>query len=103
MANGLARDGALTTHDYQWWARANAWYDNAYSDPSTIDPSVYDRGVNPRAQAWFKTTADHLLAKVPPYLAILDRYGVKWEVCRSSDAGRILYEDDVQVVVNPYQ
>ena len=103
LANGLAREGALTEQDYQWWTKANTWYDDAYPDPSTIDPSVYDRGVNPQAQAWFKTTAGQLLARVPHYLTLLDRYGVNWEISRSSNPGIILYEDDVQVVVNPYQ
>lgn len=103
LANGLAREGALTDEDYQWWARANAWFDAAYPDPSSIDPSVYVRAVNPKAQAWFKTTAGHLLAGVPQYLALLERYGVSWEVARTSNPGIILYEDDVQVVVNPYQ
>ncbi|WP_341393860.1 hypothetical protein [Arthrobacter sp. G119Y2] len=103
LANGLAREGLLKDEDYRWWAAANAWYDAAYPDPNTVDPAVYDRGINPCAQAWFKTTAGHLLARIPGYLGLLDRYGIDWEESRSRDPGEALYEDDVQVVVNPYR
>jgi hypothetical protein len=102
LANGLAREGLLTDGDHQWWVSSNAWYDAAYPDPNTVDPAVYDRGINPYAQAWFKTTAGHLLARIPGYLDLLTRYGVGWEEVRSTDPGKVLYEDDVQVVVNPH-
>jgi len=101
LANGLARNGKLSDEDYQWWQNANAWYDVAYPDPNLIDPTVYDRTHNLHAQAWFKTTAVHLLARIPGYLNLLDRYGVHWEELRSPTPGHVLYEDDVQVVVNP--
>ena len=100
LANGLARNGKLNDEDYEWWQNANAWYDAAYPDPSRIDPTVYDRTLNLHAQAWFKTSAVHLLARIPGYLNLLDRYGVQWEEVRSPNPGQVLYEDDVQVVVD---
>ena len=101
LANGLAKDGRLSEEDHRWWQTANAWYDAAYPDPNLLDPAVYDRTINPHAQAWFKTTAAHLLTRIPGYLDLLDRHGVQWEELRSSTPGRVLYEDDVQVVVVP--
>lgn len=103
LSNGLAKEGVLNDEDYEWWVSANAWYDAAYPDPHAVDPTVYDRALHPYAQAWFKTTANHLLAKVPGYLALLGRYGVRWEELRSADPGMVLYEDDVQVVVDPFR
>jgi hypothetical protein len=102
LANGLARNGKLSDEDYRWWQNANAWYDAAYPDPSLIDPTVYDPAHNLHAQAWFKTSAVHLLARIPGYLNLLDRYGVRWEELRSPAPGLVLYEDDVQVVVDPH-
>lgn len=102
LANGLARNGKLSDEDYQWWQNANAWYDAAYPDPNLIDPTIYDRTRNLHAQAWFKTGALHLLARIPGYLNLLDHYGVQWEELRSPSPGHVLYEDDVQVVVNPH-
>ena len=50
-------------------------------------------------ECWFKLTATHLLERVPGYLALLDRYGVAWVERRSDAPGRVLYEDEVQIVV----
>lgn len=102
LANALAAEGKLNQEDYEWWTNANVWYEDAYPDPGRIDPTVYDRGINPHAQAWFKTSADHLLARIPGYLDLLSRYGVTWQKLHSADPGKVLYEDDVQVVVDPY-
>lgn len=103
LANGLAKNGKLSDEDHQWWQDANAWYDAAYLDPNLIDPTVYDRALNLHAQAWFKVSALHLLARVPGYLNLLDRYGVQWEELRSQSPGHVLYEDEVQVVVDPHR
>lgn len=102
LANGLARSGKLGDVDYQWWQNSNAWYDAAYPDPNLSDPTVYDPTHILHAQAWFKTSAVHLLARIPGYLDLLDRYGVQWEELRSPAPGHFLYEDDVQVVVDPH-
>ena len=103
LANGLASNGKLSDEDHQWWQDANAWYDAAYPDPNLIDPTVYDPTRNLHAQAWFKAGAAHLLARIPGYLNLLDRYRVQWEELRSPTPGHVLYEDDVQVVVDPHR
>ena len=102
LTNGLARNGRLSAEDYQWWRDANAWYDTAYPDPNLVDPTVYDHTQNLHAQASFKISATHLLSKIPGYLNLLDHYGTQWEELHSSDPGQVLYEDEVQIVVNPY-
>ncbi len=103
LANGLARSGRLTPADRTWWRAANDWYDAAYPDPGTVDPTLFDKTVNPVVSCWFRESATHLLAKVPGYLALLDRYGVRWVERRSQDPGVILYADDVQIVVRPHE
>ncbi|MFE9461982.1 hypothetical protein [Streptomyces californicus] len=102
LANGLARDGRLTEEQHRFWRAANDWYDAAYTDPSRVDPSVYDPEVNPGAVAWFKVSAAHLLDRVPGYLALLAAHGVAYERLESADPGRVVYEDEVQIVVVPH-
>lgn len=101
LANGLGRDGRLSPADHDWWRAANARCEAAYTDPSTVDPTCYDPHVNPGAHAWFRADATHLLTLVAGYLELLDRYAVPWEERRSTDPGRVVYADDVQVVVVP--
>ncbi|WP_457964671.1 hypothetical protein M1E17_00485 [Arthrobacter sp. D1-29] len=103
LANGLARGGRLSGEDWASWRAANDHYDAAYTDPSTVDRSVYDPHINPSAQSWFKGSAAHLLEGVAFYTDLLGRYDVGWQVLYSANPGKILYEDDVQVVVAPYE
>jgi hypothetical protein len=102
LANALARDGRLSETDYSWWLASNLWYDAAYINPQLVDASVYDRTLNPTAQAWFKVSAAHLLERIPGYLALLDRYAVLWREVRSNNPGTVLYEDEFQLVVTPW-
>ncbi|MFD5138395.1 hypothetical protein ACFWMX_19430 [Streptomyces sp. NPDC058378] len=102
LVNNLAREGRLSDEQESLRRSHNHWYDAAYTDPSTVDPTVYDDAINPGAAAWFKPSAAHLLTRVPDYLEILVAHGVDCRMLCSADPGRVVYEDDVQVVVVPY-
>lgn len=99
LANRLAKQGALSRQDWESWRKANDFYDAAYPTPGK---SIYDSAVNPSAQAWFKSTATHLLTGMDFYMELLRRHDVDCQVFYSRDPGRILYEDDVQIVVVPH-
>ncbi|GIH17678.1 hypothetical protein [Rugosimonospora africana] len=102
LVNGLARRGTLTAAQERFWRENNEWFTAAYPDPSTVDPSVYDRAVNPGAAAWFKTSAGPLLDRVDGYLEILAHHGVACvRLERAEPPGRVLYEDEYQIVVAP--
>ncbi|MFF7177307.1 hypothetical protein [Streptomyces sp. NPDC008121] len=101
LVNNLGRAGRLDPEEERFRRANNAWYDAAYTDPSTVDPSVYDPAVHPGAAAWFKPTATHLLERIDGYLDVLAAHGVAYETLRSAAPGRVIYEDDVQVVVVP--
>jgi hypothetical protein len=100
LANVLARSGQLSPTDWTWWRRNNDWLDAAYPDPATTDPTLFDRRVHPTVSCWFKSTAIHLLARVPGYLDLLDRYSLSWRLRRTTTPGKILYDDPVQIVAS---
>ncbi|MFI7382704.1 hypothetical protein [Streptomyces sp. NPDC049813] len=102
LVNNLGRGGRLSAEQERFRRENNAWYDRAYTDPSTVDPAVYDPAVNPGATAWFKPSATHLFERIGGYLEILDAHGVRWTRAASADPGRVVYEDDVQIVVVPH-
>jgi hypothetical protein len=103
LVNGLARDGLLTPGQEQFRLVTNAWYEANVTDPATVDPSVYDRAVNPRAAAWFKESAHDVIGPVDGYLEILAEHGVECVLVRCTDPGRVIYEDDRQIVVVPHE
>ena len=102
LTNVLARSGILTQSEYADWRAGNDWYNAAYPDPADSDPAVYDEMLHPRATAWFKDSAVHLLERVPRYLEILAAHDVECVRVEASDPGLVIYEDDVQVVVVPH-
>nr|WP_211116479.1 hypothetical protein [Glycomyces buryatensis] len=101
LVNTLAKQGRLTDEQESFRRSNNDWYNEAYLSPSTVDPTVYDHEVNPGAAAWFKPSATHLIERVPGYLEILTAHGVEFRTVRSAAPGRVIYEDEVQVVVVP--
>ncbi|MEV3938642.1 hypothetical protein AB0K52_22040 [Glycomyces sp. NPDC049804] len=101
LINTLAKQGKLTDEQESFRRSSNSWYNAAYRDPSTVGPSVYDHDVNAGAAAWFKSLATHLIERVSGYLEIL-AHGVECEAVRSADPGRVICEDEVQVVVVPH-
>jgi len=103
LVNGLAADGVLSADEERLRSEGNAWFEANFTDPSTVDPDVYDRGLNPGAVAWFKSTSSHLVDRASGYLAILDAHGVPCEVATSDSPGRVIYEDADQIVVVPGQ
>ncbi len=68
-----------------------------------MDPTVYDHEIHPGAAAWFKPTSQALITRVAGYLEILAAHGIECRTIRSSNPGRIVYEDAYQIVVVPYE
>ncbi len=101
LVNTLARDGVLSAEQERFRREGNDWLNLAYATPSQVDPTVYDRELNPDAVAWFKASAHHLVERVDGYLDILAAHGVVCERIESADPGRVVYEDEHQVVVVP--
>ncbi|MFI6813567.1 hypothetical protein ACIBG7_14200 [Nonomuraea sp. NPDC050328] len=99
LVNRLGKEGRLSPREERFWREGNAWYEANVTDPSAVDPTVYDRELNPGAAAWFKASASHLIDRVAGYLEILDAHGERCVRVESPDPGRVVYEDDDQVVV----
>jgi len=51
------------------------------------------------AVSWFKDTAEPAIKKMWEIVALLEEHGVAVRLLRSKNPGKILYEDDFQIVV----
>ena len=54
------------------------------------------------ATCWFKDTARDYIANTRELVGILDEMGIPTHMYRSANPGKILYEDDIQVVVEEW-
>ncbi|TDD13656.1 hypothetical protein E1294_40120 [Nonomuraea diastatica] len=102
LINVLAKHGQLSPEEERFKEENHAWFHANLVDPSDVDPHVYGRTLNPKATAWFKSTATHLLERLPGYLAILAAHGVACVRVEEIDPGTVIYDDPHQVVVVPY-
>ncbi|MFJ6344491.1 hypothetical protein ACIQLM_03085 [Pseudarthrobacter oxydans] len=102
MANGLRNEGLLGEADKQWLQSANANANAAYTDPTTVTADCYNSELNPGARSWFKAESTQLLDMTAAYLDLLDRHDIPWMALRTRNPGRIVYEDEVQVVAVPH-
>lgn len=103
LVNHLAAQGRLSAEQERFRRETNAWYDAHFTNPADVDPLVYDRQRNPAAAAWFKASAGHLIQRVDGYLDILAAHDVACVRVESPDPGTVIYEDNDQVVVVPYE
>ena len=101
LVNGLHFARQLSDEQAALRREIHDWFNANLTNPADLDPRVFDRTRYPVTLSWFKTSARACLAKLPPYLTILDEHGVGYERVRSHAPGRIVYEDELQVVVAP--
>jgi len=102
LINTLSRSGRLSPEQEEFRRANHAWYEAHYTNPATVDPTVYDHAVNPGATAWFKESAEELVARAGGYLEILAAHGIRCDRLVSEvPPGRIIYEDEDQIVVVP--
>lgn len=72
-----------------------------------VVPSKFDRSSNSRKEtrglSWFKATASEHIKYMRELAEILKRHGIIVNVVSSSQPGYIVFEDDFQVVAEPFK
>lgn len=92
-ADRLSEEEEELYFDLDDWFRAHLPVPSFYADGNTVG------GVT-----WFKRSSSvEMRQRLAPLCRILDRYGVIWVAAESRDPGRVIYEDEFQVGVIPYQ
>ena len=92
----LKRDGKLTE------AEKSTYYeiDQVWFPENLPNPPFYDDDNPGKPITWFKTaTTAHMLEKLKPLVAMMDKYSVPYYVVYTNSPGRIVYEDEFQVAV----
>ncbi|MDH2355662.1 hypothetical protein QCM80_34070 [Bradyrhizobium sp. SSUT112] len=90
--------GQLAPYQSAWLAETYAWL-NVYLPCPPFSTSNW----GPEAVSWFKDTAEPSIKKMWEIAALLEEYGTAVRLLRSKNPGKIVYEDDFQIVVREWK
>jgi len=91
----LLRAEKLSDDDKTLFLKIESWFVE-----NLLKPEFYENGNEIKGTTWFKRIpSEHLVKELEPLMALLDKYGVKYDVVLSNYPGDIIYEDDYQVGV----
>lgn len=98
----LLKLGRLSTSEARRLRELEDWFNRNLSRPKRFSKK---RNPNPRGNrgiSWFKDSATHHLAQMRDIVAILETHEVAVEMLATDTPGYVLYEDDIQVVAEPF-
>jgi hypothetical protein len=103
-AVGKLRDeGKLAAHEEEQHNLIREWFNQNLAKPNRFTSSKppYHRKKS-KAISWFKDSAYEHLSHMRPLVAILDNHGISVRMLRSNRVGYVVYEDEFQIVAEPF-
>ena len=95
----------LSPADEEHLTRLLEWFEQNLAIPARIN-RTRSKGYYRRAAkgiAWFKSSATAHLTRIHELAELLDRYDVRTEIVKSERPGYIVYEDDSQIIAEPFR
>ena len=99
-ARDLHEAGRLLPHEEEQVTRIRDWFNERLDKPTR-----FARSQNPnhtRGLSWFKDTAGEHLQYIRELITILEAHDVHVDMISTERPGYIVYEDDVQIVAEPF-
>jgi hypothetical protein len=99
----LDTEGRLQDSERESYTELAAWFDANLKKPArfTASKPPFYRKRN-RAISWFKDTAGEHVARAWQMAAMLERHGVPVRLKKAARVGYVVYEDEFQVVAEPF-
>jgi len=92
--------------DHERLRELDQWFDEHLPSPArrrvSKSKSIYSYGRNARGIAWLKDTATECISRMRELVAILEKHGHRVEMIREDRVGQVVYEDEFQVVAEPF-
>ncbi|NNE18333.1 MAG: hypothetical protein HKN10_07640 [Myxococcales bacterium] len=103
-AYALRDEGQMIDHDLQGLDTLLSWFASQLNTPDrfnrTSSKGYYRRA--PKGISWLKDTAKEHIDKMREVAEILGRHGHRVEMLKESRPGYVVYEDEFQVVAEPF-
>jgi hypothetical protein len=99
----LRDEERLHDHEEDLHDTSIEWFNRNLEKPTRFTaskPPFYRK--QKRAISWFKDTAHEHLTRVRELVAILEHHGVSVQMLKATRVGYIVYEDDFQIVAEPF-
>ncbi|MEZ6030687.1 MAG: hypothetical protein R3C46_13170 [Hyphomonadaceae bacterium] len=104
-AYALSRDSSLPFGDRVELTGLLEWFERNLTTPDrfnrTTSKGYYRRAT--RGIAWLKPSASEHIAQMHVLAALLDRNGYATEMIKSERPGYVVYEDDAQIIAEPFR
>ena len=102
-ASNLQAEGLLYAHEEELYDTVRTWFDQHLEKPTrfTAAKSPFTHKQK-KAISWFKDSADEHLAQVRELVAILQNHNIPVLLLKATRVGYIVYEDEYQIVAEPF-
>ena len=98
----LAHSGRLLANEFEQLNSVKRWLNANLRKPTRFARKRNVSHRRTRGLSWFKDSATEHLRRLRELIVILESYGVCVETIESERPGYIVYEDDCQVVAEPF-
>jgi len=99
----LRQSGSLSDYELEQDDLIGRWFDKNLLKPGRFTAAKPPfRNKKNRAISWFKDTAHEHVARVRSLVAILQNHGVNVRMLKTDRVGYVVYEDEYQVVAEPF-
>jgi hypothetical protein len=99
----LRERGELSVHEEEQHDILREWFNENLEKPTRFTaskPPFYRR--KKKAISWFKDSAHEHIARVRSLVAILQSHGVHVRMLKTDRVGYVVYEDEYQIVAEPF-
>lgn len=97
----LRRDGRLLPWEHDRADEISRWFDKNLKRPASFSRSTRANPLE-KALSWFKDGAANHIARMREAAAILESHGVTVEIIATDRPGYITYDDEHQIVAEPF-
>jgi hypothetical protein len=97
----LRDEGNIPDYEHDHLKNIIQWFNENLERPLKFSRSSHPHPKN-KAVSWFRSTARCHLEKIREMVVILEKNGIHARMVKSQRPGYIVYEDEHQVVAEPY-
>lgn len=102
LAYDLIETNHLTVYEEELLKSLLKWFSGHLPIPNKFSKNKNSSHKNNITTAWFKDSAQEVMKKIWELKQILESNEINVEIVRSEKPGYVIYEDDFQIIVDPF-